>query len=186
MALDWLGHVAVGAAGGAVTLTGQAVFRLLSKGDERRRRAEVRSEKAAKQILTLLQKARARYEYYTDHEQLPGSDEVKDLVAPMRVAVIDILDVEVRRRVELMSTVLAHMITLAQWGVGFPAEVTRTVWDEGSATLGALRRGERLPPLIEIEKYIATIEEDWQLYRENMERERQRLLEERRSQEEDG
>jgi hypothetical protein len=41
-----------------------------------------------------------------------------------------------------------------------------------------LRRGEPLPLLVQVEKYHATIEEDWQLYREDMERERQRLLDE--------
>ncbi|HEX9313339.1 MAG TPA: hypothetical protein VGA30_11035, partial [Actinomycetota bacterium] len=98
MSLDWLADIGKASVGGVVALGGQALLRRLSKHDERRRRAEERSEEAATEVLGVLDEARDQFRWHTDHQKLPGYDDTKDLVTRIRAASVFILDSEVRKR----------------------------------------------------------------------------------------
>ena len=67
---EWLAQLAAGVVGGIIALAGQAVIRHWRQADERRSRAEQRSESAAEEVISVLDEAHDRFVLLGDLDQV--------------------------------------------------------------------------------------------------------------------
>jgi hypothetical protein len=173
--LDW-GNVAGGAIGGSLALLGNVFLQRLAHRTERRRRAEERSEAAAREILDALSDVSARFaSWRLVQDDLPSYSDTSVAIARIDGASVDILDERIRRELDQMTISLGHLRTLAERGAGDPPQVTWLLRREARAMLGRMRRDEPFQaPDPMIQEYIDTVEKEWAAYEELRKHERER------------
>lgn len=183
MPLDW-GDVGGGVIGGSLALGGNLLLQVVAHKAERRRRAEQRSEEAAKAILDAFSEAQSKFRFYRLGD-VPDDNHVTDLVSRLNVAAVDLRDHRIRTAIGKMTTALDHMGALAEWAGTPPSQVTRVLRREADKMLGRMRRAESFEAASdEIDDFIKTIEDYWATYEDAWKGEEERKKRERESPEE--
>jgi hypothetical protein len=135
----------------------------------RKTRQEERSEKAAQDLIPLLDAARAPF---LDAYQRDGDvdrQEVRDSVAMLRQKALMLTSDPARVRIELIAEVLQDFYGAQESTGDSPSRIAWVAWADGRETLRALLAREPIkPPSQELKAYKDSIEDKRTLWEEHM------------------
>jgi hypothetical protein len=148
----------------------------LGEKAERRRAIKERSDKAAQELLPLLDEALAHFEGAPQHGDSPDYDSLVVTLGKISQKTILLADPQVRQQMDSAVEILSGYSAVEQFAGDVPRRIAYLTWDESRETLARSLNDQPFETSEILKTYQAAVDEERQLYAEAMESERKRRI----------